>query len=110
MTMAVCLMCGEIKFGALLPCAHCGKKPVGTDEAAKSLVFSDHHYNKTALEAISNLIKEGYDVFELMPELKETAEEYTEMIDRMADPEYRREFIAQFEHGSTESDGGITGE
>jgi len=92
MTIAICIFCGEFKFGALLPCDHCGQRP-GADEAAKSVVITDHYYNRSGLTAIGEIIKGGYDVFALMPDLQAMAEEQEVMIAQMADPnsDVRRE-------------------
>lgn len=94
MTMAVCIKCGALKYTAFLPCEHCNQRPTGSD-VGKALVLTDHHYTEDALHKISDMIKSGYDVFELMPEMQVAADDYQRMHERMADPEYRREFIAQ---------------
>lgn len=40
MTLAVCIACGEEKFGALMPCRHCGFQPSSPIDEAKSCMLT----------------------------------------------------------------------
>jgi hypothetical protein len=57
-TMAVCTNCGEIHFGAWLPCDNCG---LACDEKTNlmhvCLWFSDHHMSVRTLENFGKVIK-----------------------------------------------------
>jgi hypothetical protein len=57
-TMAMCPNCGEIHFGALVPCDKCGfacdKK---TDLMPVCLLFSDHHMSVRTLENFGKVMK-----------------------------------------------------
>ncbi|MBB5547388.1 hypothetical protein [Paraburkholderia fungorum] len=55
MTTAVCKACGELKFGAWLPCGKCGK-------TTNSLWLSDHYLSEHGLKVASQAIKEGQTV------------------------------------------------
>jgi len=59
MTIAICLECGEFKFGAFNPCSKCGAKPRDVDQLALSLACSDHYCDKATLEHISKIIQTG---------------------------------------------------
>jgi hypothetical protein len=41
MTQALCLNCGETKFGAICPCPECGVASTG--DMSLDIAFSDHH-------------------------------------------------------------------
>jgi len=59
MTMALCLSCGERKFGALLECNHCGYKPPDDEESAGLFcVFSDWCLGDDKFDELGNVIKE----------------------------------------------------
>ena len=47
MTWALCLSCGEVKWGALCPCQKCGVASSG--DTSLDIAFSDHHYSKRTL-------------------------------------------------------------
>lgn len=47
MTWALCLSCGEVKWGALCPCEKCGVASSG--DMNVDIAFSDHHYSKRTL-------------------------------------------------------------
>jgi len=59
MTHAVCIKCGEPKWGALTPCDHCGARPTGARDISVAMLFSDHHYDAAQLAEISARIKRG---------------------------------------------------
>ncbi len=59
MTIAVCVFCGSMKFGAFVCCESCGVTPSSEREIAYSLVFSDHHFDRHALRNISEFMKNG---------------------------------------------------
>jgi len=58
MTIAVCLGCGEFKFGAFNSCGKCGAKPRDVDELALSLAMSDHYFDEPTLEQISKTFEQ----------------------------------------------------
>jgi len=49
MTMATCFNCGEIKFGAFVPCKHCGELPKEDDDWILSLAMTDHYFDLNEL-------------------------------------------------------------
>lgn len=55
MTAALCFACGEIKFGALLPCKTCGIGP--TDQFELDILFTDHFFSQATLERFGSVIK-----------------------------------------------------
>ncbi len=55
MTMALCLNCGDLKFGALCPCPACNAGPSG--DVDLDITFSDHQYSEETLEEFGNVIK-----------------------------------------------------
>jgi hypothetical protein len=68
MTVAICLECGEFKFGAFNSCKECGARPHDVDELALSLACSDHYFDKPTLEQISKIIQAGEEPL-IQPEL-----------------------------------------
>lgn len=68
MTHAVCLACGNMKFGCWVPCKECGKGPHGPLQIAYSIVYSDHHFDLEQLEEISQFIRENGTYPALSPE------------------------------------------
>jgi len=56
MTAALCLNCGEMKFGVLLPCPKC--KTTGIAPMEIGIAFSDHHYTNDTLRQLGIVIKE----------------------------------------------------
>ncbi|MBZ0136154.1 MAG: hypothetical protein K8I27_07265 [Planctomycetes bacterium] len=67
MTMAVCIKCGEEKFGAWTPCSKCDFMPETDEEMAKSVILTDHHMPPESLKQVSALIKTGGE-FEYPPD------------------------------------------
>lgn len=55
MTTAVCKACGELKFGAWLPCGKCRK-------TTNSLWLSDHFLSSAGLEAVAGMVQRGQSV------------------------------------------------
>jgi len=55
MTMALCLFCGELKFGALCQCEECGEGSTGEMEI--DIAFSDHRMTKKSLIALGRIVK-----------------------------------------------------
>jgi hypothetical protein len=45
MPIAICLLRGKKKFGALAPCPNCGHQPELLEDKAKHLTLSDHYYS-----------------------------------------------------------------
>jgi DNA-directed RNA polymerase subunit RPC12/RpoP len=58
-TIAVCIRCGEMKFGAWLACPNCGFQPESGVEKAKSILASDHYFTPEYLEGAAEQIKKG---------------------------------------------------
>jgi hypothetical protein len=59
MTLAVCVKCGSIKFGALTRCDECGLRPETEVDIAYSLAFSDHYLSGGALKTLSQQVLQG---------------------------------------------------
>lgn len=59
MTVAVCFKCGEIKFGAWVPCKNCGAEPRTEDDYAVSVVMSDHYQLPENLKQLRDDIAQG---------------------------------------------------
>lgn len=55
MTTALCLHCGETKFGAFCPCHSC--KAPATGDHNLDIAFSDHRIPVTNLEQLGNVIR-----------------------------------------------------
>ena len=55
MTQALCLSCGNTKFGAIVPCPHCGVASCG--DMKTDIAFSDHRLTLASLEALGGVIK-----------------------------------------------------
>jgi hypothetical protein len=51
-TIAVCIKCGAIKFGAFTDCGHCSQSPASAKELANSILLSDHYYSMKELKEI----------------------------------------------------------
>jgi hypothetical protein len=43
MTIAVCLGCGSLKFGAFNPCKKCSSRPTSDIDLAYSMALTDHY-------------------------------------------------------------------
>ena len=56
MTMALCLNCGETKFGAFCPCPSCRAESTGNQEL--DILFSDHHFTVATLQQFGAVVKE----------------------------------------------------
>jgi|TARA_B110000902_G_C14165007_1_gene534606 hypothetical protein len=55
MTMALCLNCGEIKIGALIPCSNCAQGP--TEDKDLDILFTDWKFSVETLTEFGNVIK-----------------------------------------------------
>lgn len=53
--MALCLNCGDIKFGAICPCPACNVESCGTAEV--DIMFSDHFHATESLKEAGAVIK-----------------------------------------------------
>jgi hypothetical protein len=67
-THVVCLNCGEVHFGALVPCDKCGFEPMKMLESEPNFIsvfilFSDHHMSKKTLENFGAVVKKLKPVF-----------------------------------------------
>lgn len=54
MTWALCLNCGEVKFGAICPCPKCEVSSTG--DMQLDIAFSDHHIDKQTLHDLGNVV------------------------------------------------------
>lgn len=87
MTIAVCVNCGAMKFGALVTCKQCGCHPLSSEERfIYSMVLSDHHFTPAVLSNISEDMRRGGQ----MPRL--TAEQ---------EGHVRQKFLPEFERMKT---------
>lgn len=62
MTWAMCLKCGEIKGGALIPCSKCESPATGN--LALDLAFSDHRMAREQLLELGLIVGEIHRVCE----------------------------------------------
>ncbi|MBP7002862.1 hypothetical protein [Amaricoccus sp.] len=68
MTTAVCVGCGAMKFGVLVPCKSCGFVPAEPLDRAYAFALSDHHIAREELEQISRDIIATQTLPSLPPE------------------------------------------
>lgn len=54
MTQALCLNCGELKFGVWRPCSNCGVASSG--HVFLDIHYSDHNYSPATLEELGQVI------------------------------------------------------
>lgn len=59
MTVAVCILCGNMKVGAFTACLGCGFTPKQPKELAKSMVLSDQFRDQPFLDEASARLKSG---------------------------------------------------
>ena len=64
MTMAICIKCGEEKFGAWAPCQKCGFRPIEVEDMARSILLSDHNRKVDALRSAGQQIKNAAFIFD----------------------------------------------
>lgn len=62
MTEAICIKCGERKWGALTPCSLCGARPTEPREISLSMLLNGHNYTAAQLTEIGARIKRGEPV------------------------------------------------
>ena len=55
MTMALCLNCGDTKFGAICPCPACGVSSTG--DMNLDIAFSDHHMSVATIGAFGAVVR-----------------------------------------------------
>ena len=55
MTMALCMNCGNVKFGAICPCSECGIASTG--DMSLDIAFSDHHLDLKTLEELGQVVR-----------------------------------------------------
>ena len=55
MTMALCMNCGNVKFGAICPCAECGVASTG--DMRLDIAFSDHHLSARTLKQLGAVVR-----------------------------------------------------
>ena len=68
MTTAVCIHCGELKFGSFVPCHSCSGQPSTNHELIISLAMSDHYLDLDTLKQVGNSIREKGEPPSLDPE------------------------------------------
>jgi hypothetical protein len=66
MTVAVCLVCGERKFGAFLPCAACDWEPIDDEDRVRSTLLTDHYQPEEVLVQVGTALADGTEV--VLPE------------------------------------------
>ena len=71
MTIAVCVKCGSMKFGAYTRCKVCKQYPQTDDERLYSLVFTDHYLAVEKLKEISQSMLDGAPRPSLPPDQEE---------------------------------------
>ena len=62
MTWAMCLNCGDIKGGALIPCSKC--EAPATGNVALDIAFSDHRIPREKLLELGSIVSEIHRVCE----------------------------------------------
>ena len=93
MTLAICPKCGNEKFGALPPCAHCGYIPKTGDEVNYAMLLTDHYHSSADLSRIATEIRHG-ETPTIDPALSESImsdpvdPEILQKIEMMSDPEF----------------------
>jgi ribosomal protein L37E len=58
-TVAICIRCGEKKFGAWVGCPACGFEPESGIDKAKSVLASDHYFSPQYLEGAAEQLRQG---------------------------------------------------
>ncbi len=72
MTKAVCIHCGEMKFGSFVPCHICAGRPTSDHELIISLAMSDHYLDVDTLKQIGASIREKGEPPNLDPDSYES--------------------------------------
>lgn len=67
MHLAVCLVCGTHKRGALVPCPACDWEPVAEEDRVRSLLVAEHHADEEDLDRVAEALRAGNDV--VVPEV-----------------------------------------
>ncbi len=62
MTKAVCMNCGELKFGAFLECPKCQFRPKTLFDLTMSEIYSDRHANDEGLKRLTAVVKNNRNV------------------------------------------------
>lgn len=93
MTTAACIYCGNLKFGAFVPCQHCDRVPTVRTDVVRSLLLTDHYFTHEELSNFGNRIKNG-EKLDFDVELEQSVAEQVDdgMLDklvRLSDPAYR---------------------
>jgi len=60
MTVAVCIRCGAMKFGAWTEGKTCGYEPKTCIDRAKSLIAADHYFPHEYLKGAASRLRQGY--------------------------------------------------
>lgn len=96
MTKAVCVFCGDMKFGAFNACKACSRRPTADDDVILSLAMTDHYFSDSDLSNMGCNIKLGKP-----PKLdEETRKNLQKTLDNFKlTPAGRAMFGATFESG-----------
>ena len=62
MTIALCIACGELKFGAFVPCPKCGFRPNSDNDVCASLAASDHNMTIEQMKDLGERVKSGWQI------------------------------------------------
>ena len=90
MTVAVCVRCGIIKFGAFNPCDSCGFCPRTEIDAAYSIALTDHYFARSVLEEISESMRGGRPPPSLPPHQEQAFREAVRPIMKAQEKRLRR--------------------
>lgn len=67
MDLAICLVCGTHKRGALAPCPACDWEPTAEEDRVRSLLVAEHHRDDAELDRVATALRAGEDV--VVPEV-----------------------------------------
>ena len=62
MTIAVCIRCGTMKAGVLIPCPECRFDPREMEDKGKALMLTDQFLSEEDLRDVSERLKNGQPV------------------------------------------------
>ena len=74
MTIALCMICGELKRGAWCTCASCGEKPEAGD--GLDLMFTDHYLTPSTLEQLGAVFQEIRSLSETVEQARQALVRY----------------------------------
>lgn len=73
MTVAICIHCGAMKWGAWGRCSACGFLPSTSIERAKSLLATDHYFSIEYLQEAGRQMKDGRPLVFLESQVEQVA-------------------------------------